>query len=336
MTDSSGSITISQYLAKRWQKMKIPSKALLFVAAIQGGMMIAVASLNIVSHDCLNNPSIFCSKFVTNQAIALYVWTVFFYISVFDGLFWGNMYELYAAMFLSLFVTGWSIWRKIEPGIKNSVEDIFLISNCITQLIYICVGWFLYKEYGWVLWKKAGSDVNKQKMYKSYLLWSCFQKLDMTFCSYCLLFSGQGIYNFGWETGVDIGMGVLLAITIVTGYIFVKKEWSLLTKIWFVILPIMPIYVIVLFYLQNDFPTGDYSLYIPFRICGALLFISRLLLVYYTIVLINFYGKGLINLTSLEPDKNLIDDDEDEIEDIYYEPQIHTPAVLERATVEKV
>jgi len=249
------------------------------------------------------------------------------------------MYELYAAMFLSLFVTSWSIWRKIEKGIEYSLEDVFLVSNCVTQVFYFSVSGFLYQEYEWVLWKRAGSDQKIQKMYKSYLLWSCFQKLDMTFCGYCLLFSGRGVFNGGWESGVDIGMGILLLITILTGYFFVRKEYILLTKIWFIILPIMPIYVIVLFVLQNNLPSGDYSLYIPFRICGALLFISRSLLVYFTIILITNYGKGLIALTSLQPDKNLIDDDE-QVEDYIHndEPQPdnenNNNGIIERSTVD--
>jgi len=143
-------------------------------------------------------------------------------------------------------------------------------------------------------------------------------------------FQEKEFFNGGWESGVDTGMGILLVITIITGYIFVKKEYGLLTKIWFVILPIMPIYVIILFILQNDLASGDYSLYIPFRLCGALLFTSRSLLVYYTIVLITNYGKGLIVLTSLQPDKNLIDPDEDEQVEDYIQTDVnHSEAPVE-------
>jgi len=297
------------FVTKRWQKFQLPSKALFVVATFQVIMMLIIAILTfVVRSNCPNEP---CKQFEANQAIALFLWTIFFYVSVLEGLFWGNMYELYAAMFVSLFVTAWSVWRKIEPNLDNYLEYMFVVSNSITQIFYFSVSWALYKEYRWVLWKKAGSDLDTQNMYTNYLKWSCFQKLDMTFAGYCILFSGDGVFNIGWKQALDWSMAVLLVITIITGYIFVRKEWSLPSKLWFLILPVAPAYVIALFVLENDLPKDDYSLYIPFRLTGALLFISRIFLVYYTVILIDNYGKGLIELTALNNEKALIDEEDE-------------------------
>jgi hypothetical protein len=262
-----------------------------------------------------------CKHFIVNQAIALFVWSLFFYISICDGLFWGNIYELYAAMFLSVFITAWSVWRKLEPGIDNYLEYMFLISNSVTQFFYLIVSYYLYKEYRWVVWKKAGPDEAIQGMYQNYLKWSCFQKLDMSFSGFCILLSGLGVYNTGWESALDVTMSVLLVITVISGYIFVKNEYSLATKLWILLLPSMPAYVIAWFIMQKSFDqSGKYSLYGPFLICGSFLLLTRTILVYFTVIVIRNYGKGLKDLTTTTDQTEVVIIEEDSDED-YFETQ---------------
>jgi len=262
-----------------------------------------------------------CKQFTVNQAIALFVWCLFFYLSICDGLFWGNIYELYAAMFLSLFLTGWSIWRKLEPGVDNYLEYMFLISNSLTQLLYFLISYHLYKEYRWIVWKKVGPLEGTQGMYRDYLKWSCFQKLDMTFCGFCILLSGQGVYNTGWESAVDIIMFLVLLITIISGYIFVKYEYSIPTKLWIFLLFIMPGYVIAWFILEKNFDNGTYSLYIPFLVCGSFLLLTRTVLIYFTVIVIGNYGKGLKELTKTTDQTEVVVAEEDTDDADYFETQ---------------
>jgi len=262
-----------------------------------------------------------CKHFIVNQAIALFVWSLFFYISICDGLFWGNIYELYAAMFLSVFITACSVWRKLEPGIDNYLEYMFLISNSVTQFFYLIVSYYLYKEYRWVVWKKAGPDEAIQGMYQNYLKWSCFQKLDMSLAGFCILLSGEGVYNKGWLLGLDFAMSIILVFTIITGYIFIKYEYSLLSKLWILLLPIMPAYVIGWIILERDSAIGSYSLYVPFLVCATLVLITRLLLLIFTVLAISNYGKGLKNLTSITDQTEVIAGDDEGSEEDYFETQ---------------
>jgi len=102
------------------------------------------------------------------------------------------------------------------------------------------------------------------------------------------------------------------------------------------------VYIIALFVIQNNLPSGDFSLYIPFRVCGALLFLSRSVLVFFTVVLIRNYGKGLIALTSLQPDKNLIGEEDEQVEDYIHSDIQHLESTenpemnkgLERSTLD--
>jgi len=303
------------FIDKRWEKFYLASKCLFIVTTLHILLILSIAIMTLVLPPACDVVSDECKQFVVNQAIALFVWSLFFYISVCDGLFWGNIYELYAAMFLSIFITAWSIWRKLEPHVNNYLEYMFVITNALAQICYFSISYYLYKEYRWVLWKKAGSDETVQAMYGNYLKWSCFQKLDMTFAGFCILLSGQGAFNTGWESALDIVMLLILIATIISGYVFVKQEYSILTKLWFLLLPIMPGYIIAWFILQKNFDTnGSYSLYIPFIVCGCFLLITRLILVYYTVLLLTSYGKGLKDLTKTvdQTEITVIEEDEGE------------------------
>jgi len=71
---------------------------------------------------------------------------------------------------------------------------------------------------------------------------------------------------------------------------------------------------------KNFDQSGRYSLYGPFLICGSFLLLTRTILVYFTVIVIRNYGKGLKDLTTTTDQTEVVIIEEDSDED-YFETQ---------------
>jgi len=240
--------------------------------------------------------------------------------------FFGNIFELYAAMFLACFLTSWAIWRFAEPYVNNYLDYTFISITCGTQLVYFLLSPKLYQEHGWVLYRKAGGDKDTRALYRKYLVWLSFLKLDTAFGLFCVLLSGKGVYNTGWMAGLDYTMLILCIFLLASGWYVVKHEHVIFTRIWFFFFPLLPAYIIGFWVEQytfnRDSPRSNYAsqtLGILFTICGICSFITRIALITLTFIVYNNFGKGLITLESLKKkDITTLDEERDSLDGYDY------------------
>jgi len=315
-----------QKIERKWRKFLLPSKVLFVVACMETWLVIIVAILKLTldpTQTCidLTVPVNCSSEFLLSQSLTSWEWAIFFSISIWHGLFYGNIYELYAAMFLACYMTAWSVWRFVEPYKKEVVtDDIFLVGTCIAQLFYFVVSPKLYKEYAWVLYRKAGADQAVRGLYRKYLQWSCIQKLDAFFGFFSVFLSGNGIVN----SALDWSMFALLIVFLGVGYYAVNKELVGLTIAWFCLFPFLPAYIIynflVITILQDPNQPDDVTarrLKILFSVCGSGSLISRVALCVISVIVFRNYGKGLVSLVQLKKEeKKKVQEGHDDDEDV--------------------
>jgi len=307
---------IIRKLSKRWSKFLIPSKVLIIVAVLECIAIFVVGFMSLsrgtqnqtpcATYNYTNGTQQATSDpvYFISQAIALFVWAIFFSVSVFDGTFLGNIYELYAAMFLALFVSGWSISRFADKSFQNgSLDYFFLCAACAPQIFYIGVSWNLYKEYAWVLYRKAGADTMLRDLYIKYLLWSCLLKLDTVFGILSTFLSGKGVCNGGLLAFFDYFTLFICIIFLFIGYYVVQRELVMYTRLWFFLFPFLPAYNIGFLIYQYMYETIDphrnyteyilRALYTAAAACSLLTWVG---VVYFTYIVVNNYGKGLVTL----------------------------------------
>jgi len=296
---------------KRWTAFRIPSKLLIIVALCECTAILVVAGFSlgrgaqasVCSTSTSPNSTNIIQKsdlpaYYLNQGIALIAWTVFFGVSVFDGTFSGNIYELYAAMLMALFVSAWSISRAIDTTFPNDFLDyLFLGTACFPQLFYIGVSPNLYKEYAWVLYRKAGADVAIRSLYIQYLIWSCLLKLDTVFGILSTFLSGRGVCNDSVSTVLDYSTLTVCLLFLGIGYYVVQREFIQYTRLWFLLFPILPTYNIAYLVLQYSTPLNPqtehtwYTLRILYTVLAGLSLAAWLGLVYFTYIVYNNFGK---------------------------------------------
>jgi len=249
------------------------------------------------------------------------------------GLFLGNIYELYAAMFMALFVSGWSSARFADRSFQNgSLDYLFLCAACVPQLFYIGISWNLYKEYAWVLYRKAGADVMLRGLYIKYLLWSCLLKLDTVFGILATFLSGRGVCNGGILAFFDYATLFICIIFLFMGYYVVQRELVMYTRIWFFLFPFLPAhnigFLIYSYKFQSIDPTQytEYILRALFTAVAVCSLVTWVGLVYFTFIVYNNYGKGLVTLAEerkkrkekqKSKTKITTEDDEDDSESDY-------------------
>jgi len=205
----------------------------------------------------------------------------------------------------------------------------FLIASCTAQLIYFIMSPKLYNEYAWVLYRKAGAEQHFQSLYRKYLIWLCVLKQDTAFGLFCVLLSGRGIYNSGWMAALDYLSLSICLIMLFSGWFVVKHEMIIFTRLWFLLFPLLPAYIITIWVSEYQFHVlnmdQSYALQtlgILFTICGVCSLITRILLTYFTIDVYKNFGKGRLSLDSIKnkgrtKTKSIDEEDNSEAETSY-------------------
>jgi len=206
-------------------------------------------------------------------------------------------------MFLACFVTAWAIARIADPYFYNTPLDwLFLVVTCSCQLFYFVVSPFLYEEYAWVLYRKSVLDKQLRAIYIKYLIWLCFLRLDSAFGILSVLLSGKGICNAGLNAGLDYATFAVCIIFLAVGYYVIKKELVVYTRLWFLLFPLLPAYDLAFLVIQYKTALDSqqehtlYTLRVLFTVSSVCALLSRVGLIYFTYVVYNNFGKGLLNL----------------------------------------
>jgi len=237
--------------------------------------------------------------FLVNQAIMMVVFSFFFMLAIFNGIFYDNLFDLYAAMFQACFLTGWAIFRFLQPYKNQVVDYVFIIVTCACQLIYFAVAYSLRTEYVWRLYRKAGADKKFRNMYKTYLKWLTFFKLDIAFSVPNVMLAVRGVLSLSWRAGLNWTMLICIIVFLVIGYIAVKREIKRLVVAWFCLYPINILYIIGMMYythLFNQSNEADYTtktVALMFYITGSVTLVNRVFLGVFSYVVYKNFKQGL-------------------------------------------
>eukprot|EP01125_Pyxidicula_operculata_P017942 TRINITY_DN6343_c0_g1_i1.p1 TRINITY_DN6343_c0_g1~~TRINITY_DN6343_c0_g1_i1.p1 ORF type:complete len:361 (+),score=33.58 TRINITY_DN6343_c0_g1_i1:14-1096(+) len=294
------------YAASLWPKFKrkwslrlaASSKLLLLVAMIE---LLAVWSIAIIilafsqynEASCVNenHEVVDCSSvYVENQSVSFIVWSIFFLISIMTGLFDDSVYELFAAMFLALFLTAWAIFRFAEPYENHYLDWTFLIVTCSCQVAYFVLSYWIYGEYSWRLYRKTGADQAHKQRIQLYQLWNTFLKLDVMFSLFSVLYSGKGIYNEGWMAILDCVAVGSIFIWMLWGYVGVKTENHCVTMTWFFTFSFMPSYIGVMMYFTESITNSQ--VIVLFYIISAFCLLTHLVMFILSIIIYRNFGFG--------------------------------------------
>jgi len=203
-------------------------------------------------------------------------------------------------MFQALFITGYAIFSFWLPTENYVIDYVLLITTCTCQVSYFIFGIFLHKEHAWRLYKKVGSDNIFRSMYRIYLLWKAFFKLDLLYTLLCVVLSGRGVYNTGWLSVADWTMiGIEILIYFPLGYYSFKNEAVRYAIPWMLLSPISVTYICGMWswqFLFNFTSEADWSSKVfgnLFSVTSGLAVIVHFILLVLSIKAIQNFGKGL-------------------------------------------
>jgi len=319
--------------AQVWKnKLKRGSK---LVVAVSVGLSLSMFILEILnylitgsSQKCLNvdtGVAVVCSSnFLINKMLMSYCFYFFFVLSLLDGIFNENLYELYSAMLISLLSTGYYIFRFFEPYENDFFDWIFFFISVGTQIFFIVMAFPLHNEYLWRLYRKVGADKNYRNIYRHYLIYLCILKLFVMFGMINFLTSGRGFLQISTDYSIvfDIIEFIILIAVLVIGYYAAKNEIRPL-YIFYMVIEILPLgYVIYaytksLFYLTLE-PTYEVgSIFAISVTCGVFAIGFNIMLFILNFGTLRNFGKGLRNLEFIKNQSETGFDVNDEDGEIY-------------------
>jgi hypothetical protein len=253
---------------------------------------------------------------------------IFLCISAIDGIFYDNLYELYAAMFQALLSTSLGIFKFVEPYKNDWVDYGFLLVTCACQLVYFAVAYSLRQEYTWRLYRKAGADKTFRLIFKQYLIMKTFSKLDIMFGIINVVCAGLAVLSNVVAAAIAWSMLAYYIIFHIVGTYAVKFEITRLTMVYFSMFAVSPayfVYMLVVMYrmLEFDDSYDAKTLAYMFTLTALLAFIIHIALFVFAFITYRNYGRGLKNLEFLRKNKksdaNADDDDlQDLDEDVDY------------------
>jgi len=259
---------------------------------------------------------------------------IFLCVSAIDGVFYDNLYELYAAMFQALLSTSLGIFKFVEPYKNDWVDYGFLIVPCACQLVYFAVAYSLRQEYTWRLYRKAGADKEFRLIFKLYLMFKTFSKLDIMFAIINVVVGGLATVTNVVSTAIAWSMvGFYIIFHVIGTYAF-NKESVILSFVYFAMFVVSPsyiIYMIVILYrmLRYDYSYDARTLAYLFTITGILAFVIHICQLVFGIITFRNFGRGLQNLEFLKKnkkagkdadgDEDLQDLDDDDIDYVEYD-----------------
>jgi len=312
----------SAFKSKWNTKMQINSKLVVIVSSSLFFFIIAIELFNFFlsgkSAKCIDvdtDEAVVCSSnFLINKILLSVTFSVFFLISALDGIFNENLYELYAAMFISSLSTGYYIYRFSEPYKNDFFDYALMIVPIASQIFFIIISFPLHNEYLWRLYRKVGADKTFRNIYKHYLIYICILRL---FCMFALINAtsyGRGFLSTGFPLVINIGAIVIVILIGLTGYYAAKFEhrtffivymFSLLLPILFIVYS----FVINIAYIMFE-PTYEMAtMFVISTATGIFTFGFGVLLFILSIGTLRNFGHGLKGLEYLKKNKpgDLID-----------------------------
>jgi len=224
------------------------------------------------------------------------------------------LYEIYLSMVCAILITLYGIWRFVEPGAREVIDWILLISVVTFQAVYFLLAFPLYQDYSWRLYRKVGSDKKFRGIYKNYLIYLGLLKFDFMFSVINIVVSGAAVLQHMLWLSIDLSNLVVQIAFLIMGWQAMSRESNVLGIIFFVLMPFGPAYIIYFFlelHIQNFLgQTYDKkALSIVFIVTGSCALVLRLTLLPFAIIAFRSFGLGLKNLEFLKKQSNLNNDE---------------------------
>lgn len=308
----------------------VSSKALTIVVLFEFVAVLFLALYESITHQgtkcyTVEGKAVACSVYYTIVISLVHIFNALFLtISAIDGIFYDNLYELYAAMFQALLSTGLGIFKFVEPSSNDWVDISFLVVTCSCQLFYFAVAYSLRQEYTWRLYRKAGADKSFRRIYKQLLIYKMFSKLDIMFGIVNVVSAGLYVLGNSLVAGIAWSMLVFHFLFHLIGTYAVNREITRLTMVYFGLFAVSPVYVIyMMYYMYTSKHTSPQYLTMAhlFTVTGILDLIVHICLFAFAVVTYRNYGRGLKDLEFLKKKKakgqtSTTHGDDDELEDL--------------------
>jgi len=256
-----------------------------------------------------------CStNFLINKIMLSVVFSSFFLLSTLDGIFNENLYELYAAMFISSLSMGYYIYRFSEPYLNDLFDYALMIGPIACQIFFIIISFPLHNEYLWRLYRKVGADKTFRNIYKHYLIYMCILKLFVMFALVNATSYGRGFVETGFSLIINIGEVVIVLLILINGYYSAKFENKTFFILYMISLLLPMLFIYYSFVVNIAFiitlPTYETAtMFIISTTTGILAIGLDLLLFILSVGTLRNFGHGLKGLDYLKKNKpgDLID-----------------------------
>jgi len=309
-------------LSHKWKtKMQINSRLVVMVSIGLFFFIILIEIFNFIfsgtAAKCVNVdteiPEVCTQSFLINKVMLSFTFSVFFLLSVLDGLFNENLYELYSAMFISSLSTGYYVYRFSEPYINDFFDYALLIVPCACQIFFIVIGFPLHNEYLWKLYRKVGADKTFRNIYKHYLIYVCILKVFVMFALINATSYGKGFVSTGLALVINIGEIVLCILILVAGFFSAKYEHRTFFMVYMFSLILPLVFIIYSFWINIAYiifyPTYETAtMFIISSATGILTIGLDVLLLILSIGTIRNFGHGLKGLEYLKKNQPEMND----------------------------
>jgi len=114
---------------------------------------------------------------------------VFQGVHTFFGVFYDNIYEVYATMLAQFIVTIIIMTRCIELCPTFTLYNLLLVAyGVVFQVLYVVFALPLIREFSWTFYKRAGADQEFRLKYRHCLQFPVLLKIDLMLSLICILF----------------------------------------------------------------------------------------------------------------------------------------------------
>jgi len=234
-----------------------------------------------------------------NSSVIMFSFAVFNLLVFLYGLFYDNLYELYAAIGAKFLSSGFAIYRFVNGimGDWDHLEMWFDITLAVFvlffQILYFFFLYPLYKDYRWRIHKKVGYDEEFKKIHKYYLIFLTLLKFDFLFFFTAAIVSGEGVFNYtvnAYDFIIDIVAMIVAIVTMFVGWFSFKKGNVAGSIVFYFLCAIAPVYIGYNLYLL--FTEKQSLTRVFFFTTAAIAAIVRIFLIVYSCIVLKHFEKA--------------------------------------------